>query len=80
MTCGLGVLLDLKHLVFILTLHCWLSVIFYRTHIHHAKISAFIKITALLGFFSLTLTISTLWFIYFGQGLIKDIELFWYRS
>ena len=49
MTCGLGILLDLKHLVFILTLHCWLSVIFYRTHIHHAKISAFIKLMESLG-------------------------------
>ena len=80
MTCGLGVLLDLKHLIFILTLHGWLSIIFYRTHLHKIQASSLVKLMALLGFFALTLTLSALWFIYAGQGLIKDLEIFWYRS
>ena len=80
MICGLGLLLDLKHLILMFMLHCWLSIIFYRTHIHRTQISKFLKITAFFGFFFLTLVLSGLWFIYFGEGLIKDIELFWYRS
>ena len=80
MTCGIGVLLDLKYLIFILTLHGWLSIIFYRTYLYKIKTSLPIKLLTLLGFFALTMTLSALWFIYVGQGLIRDLELFWYRS
>ena len=79
MTIGIGLLLDLKSLIFLLTIHSWLSIIFYRTHLYPAKISSLLKLIALLGFFSFTLILSALWFTYFGQGLIRDIELFRYH-
>ena len=79
MTWGFAILVNYSTLIFLTVLHLVMSLIFYRTYIHSSVAPLNLKIFALFGYWALIGLGSGLWFFYLGDGLIIDLEYFWYK-
>ena len=75
---GAAILLDYPSLLLIAFIHSWLWILFYWSYLHKLKLPNHIKILSSLGFITLLFLISGLWFRYIGDGLVVDLEYFWY--
>lgn len=76
---GFGVLWDTNLLILITILHSWLTILFYQLYLKRLQAAEPIKWLACLGFLTLNVILSALWFTQYGDGLIIDLELFCYE-